>query len=99
MGERLRAVRGKRSLRAVAAEIGIAPATLSRIENGKPCDLANFRKIAKWLPDSPASLLGMDVQRRPVVSVHFGEKPMVRKTAIALADMILRAQQAMESGR
>ena len=35
--------------RELAKEIGIAPATLNRIENGNECDSGSFAKIIAWL--------------------------------------------------
>lgn len=37
------------NIRDAAKEIGIAAATLSRIENGKPCDGASLASILRWL--------------------------------------------------
>lgn len=39
----------KLSLRAAAKEIGISPATLSRIENGNKPDIDSFCQICDWL--------------------------------------------------
>ena len=39
----------ERDLRAVAADIGIGHATLCRIEQGKPMDLATWLKVQAWL--------------------------------------------------
>jgi len=39
--------RGDRGIRAVAEEIGISPATLSRVERGKLPDLDTFGKMCK----------------------------------------------------
>ena len=50
--------RGKVGIRATAREIGVSPATLSRVENGKLPDLENFAKICQWLEVDPASVLG-----------------------------------------
>lgn len=36
-------------IRECAKEIGISSATLSRIENGKDCDLNSFCKLLTWL--------------------------------------------------
>lgn len=36
-------------LREAAKELGISPATLSRIENGKSVDAATFLKLIYWL--------------------------------------------------
>ena len=89
--------RGSLGLRATAAEIGISPATLSRVEQGHLPDLVNFRKICRWLGEDPSSILGLDRQaEKPVVAVHFRKgRTMKQETAKALADMILAAQRAM----
>ena len=39
----------KLDIRQGAALIGISPATLSRIENGKACDSRTFSKLLTWL--------------------------------------------------
>jgi transcriptional regulator with XRE-family HTH domain len=36
-------------IRAAAAEIGTSPATLSRLENGKPCDARTLAAVLFWL--------------------------------------------------
>lgn len=90
--------RGEGGLRATAAEIGIAPATLSRVEQGQLPDLANFTKICKWLGEDPSSILGLDQEEKPVAAVHFRKtSTMKQETARALADMILAAQRAMRA--
>lgn len=97
LGELLAERRGSQGLRATAAEIGISPATLSRVEQGHMPDLVNFRKICKWLGEDPSKLLGLqDV--RPVAAVHFRKgRTMKMETAKALANMILAAQRAMSA--
>lgn len=90
--------RGKLGLRATAAEIGVSPATLSRVERGYLPDLANFTKICRWLALDPSEILGLNDSSgvRPVVAVHFRkERTMKAETAEALANMILAAQRAM----
>src|SRR5438128_6365883 len=57
LGALLRERRGGRRLREAAQEIGISPATLSRVEAGKLPDLLTFRKICVWLKIDPAELL------------------------------------------
>ena len=59
LGSLISEKRGKVGVRATAAEIGISPATLSRIENGHLPDLANFRKICQWLGDRPCGSAGI----------------------------------------
>ena len=36
------------NVREAARNIGISPATLSRVENGKPPDIFTFAKICRW---------------------------------------------------
>lgn len=36
-------------VREAAKELGVSPATLSRIENGKPMDAATMLKLIRWL--------------------------------------------------
>lgn len=91
--------RGKAGLRATAAKIGISPATLSRIEQGRLPDLENFGKICRWLDVDPSSILGLGEsgtnEQRPVAAVNFRkDQTMKQETAKALADMILAAQRA-----
>lgn len=99
LGVKLREKRGQRKLRDVAKEIGIGPATLMRIENGRAPDLATFGKVCQWLGIDPRPLLGVAVKDadsqapEPLeVSAHFrtdqNPKP---ETVNALAKMILYA--------
>jgi transcriptional regulator with XRE-family HTH domain len=45
------------SVRAAAAEVGVAPSTLSRVENGAGYDSGSLTAILRWLdsttPDAP----------------------------------------------
>ena len=98
LGELVAEKRGELGLRATAAEIGVSPATLSRVEQGHLPDLANFTKICGWLKVDPSTILGLDNVGRgkPVAAVHFRKPQAVdQETAKALADMILAAQRAM----
>ena len=98
LGSLISEKRGKVGVRATAAEIGISPATLSRIENGHLPDLANFRKICQWLEIDPAAVLGFDTEsmNRTVVSVHFRKTAtMSLETGVALAEMIQAAHNAL----
>jgi len=90
--------RGTHGVRAAAKEIGISPATLSRIENGHLPDLATFAAICGWLGKDPKQFLGM----RPAQSndesatVHLRkQKTTTIDTAAALGGMIIAAQQAL----
>lgn len=90
--------RGGRGIREVAGEIGVSPATLSRVERGKLPDLDTFGKICKWLRIDPASVLGIAATRSesPGLSVHFRKDQAISPdTAKALAQMILAAQRAL----
>jgi transcriptional regulator with XRE-family HTH domain len=51
ISECLKLYRSNRGLgiRECAKEIGISSATLSRIENGKHCDMNSFTKLLTWL--------------------------------------------------
>lgn len=96
LGQLVAERRGEDGLRATAAEIGIAPATLSRVEQGQLPDLANFTKICRWLGEDPSTILGFDEREKPVAAVHFRKTTtMKQETARALANMILAAQRAM----
>ena len=98
LGEVVARKRGRVGIRTTAREIGLSPATLSRIENGQLPDLDNFRKICRWLEIDPARLLGFDPTAldRPTVAVHFRSgRTMTTQTAAALQDLILAAQRAL----
>ena len=90
--------RGTLGVRAAAKEIGISPATLSRVENGNVPDLATFAKICEWLGEDPNRFLGMQPTRKPTetASVQFRKKDATHiDTATALGGMILKAQEAL----
>lgn len=90
--------RGKVGIRATAREIGVSPATLSRVENGQLPDLENFTKFCQWLEIDPASILGFSTggHRPPTVAVHFrSRQTMSVETAAALQDLILAAQRML----
>jgi transcriptional regulator with XRE-family HTH domain len=105
LGVRVKEKRGSRKLREVAKEIGISPATLMRIENGRVPDLGTFGKVCKWLDIDPRPLLGLqsklEVNEEPTVnqvSAHLkldqNPKP---ETVNALAKMILHAAKIRRS--
>lgn len=88
-------------IRAAARETGVSPATLSRVENGHLPDLENFRLICRWLEVDPNQILGF-ASSKPAgrsevrASVHFRkQKTTSRKTAAALANLILHVQRAL----
>lgn len=87
LGALLRERRGGRGIREVAQEIGVSPATLTRIEGGRLPDLLTFRKICDWLKVNPAEILGIpssQTQQNAVVA-----------DAVSEAAVHLRADQAL----
>ena len=97
LGRRLSAKRGDRGVRAVAQEIGVSPATLSRVERGYLPDLETFAKISRWLEIDPGAVLGFSSPdpSTPRVAVHFRkEATLSQSTAKALAQMVLAAHRA-----
>ena len=86
LGALLRERRGGRGIRDVAKEIGVSPATLTRIEAGRLPDLLTFRKICAWLKINPADILGIPTQQS---SNNIGEE------ASSEAAVHLRADQAL----
>ncbi|HZD52428.1 MAG TPA: helix-turn-helix transcriptional regulator [Woeseiaceae bacterium] len=101
LGQLIVEKRGTTGVRAAAREIGISPATLSRVENGYLPDLQNFRLICQWLGIDPNRILGFPSpgesrDERIRASVHFRkEKTTSPETAAALARMILHVQRAL----
>src|SRR5271170_2482362 len=92
--------RGARGIRAVAADVGTSPATLSRVENGHMPDLETFAKICKWLGKDPREFLGFEREEAapPQAVVQFKKDRTVSKeTAMALGELILAAQNAMRA--
>ncbi len=90
--------RGKVGIRATAREIGVSPATLSRVENGQLPDLQNFTKLCQWLELDPSSILSLSTEghRLPTAAVHFrSRQTMSVETAAALQDLILAAQRML----
>lgn len=97
LGRALGQKRGDRGIREVAKEIGVSPATLSRVERGYLPDIETFSKICQWLEINPADVLGIGVKTAqiPQVAVHFKkEAALAPGTAQALAQMVLAAHRA-----
>lgn len=97
LGRMLIEKRGDRGIRAVAQEIGVSAATLSRVERGFLPDIETFSKICEWVGVDPASVLGVKVNtgQIPKVAVHFKkEAALAPTTAQALAKMVLAAHRA-----
>ncbi|CVI59235.1 Xre family transcriptional regulator [Agrobacterium salinitolerans str. Hayward 0363] len=98
LGEMITHRRGSLGVRAAAKEIGVSPATLSRIENGHIPDLVTFAAICQWLGEDPSKFLGMQPahQLESAASVHLRKKRTTSiDTAIALGGMIVAVQQAL----
>lgn len=91
--------RAGKGVREAAKEVGVSPATLSRVENQKIPDLETFSRICKWLGQDPAVFLGLSTGKQstpPTALVHFKKGAAIRKdSAKALGEMILAAQQAL----
>lgn len=95
--------RGGRGVRETAAEIGISPATLSRVESGKQPDLVTFRALCSWLNIDPSLVLGMQTPRglppdMPVQAHFRAHKTMSVDTANHLANLILAIQRTADKG-
>jgi transcriptional regulator with XRE-family HTH domain len=86
LGALLRERRGGRGIREVAKEIGISPATLTRIEGGRLPDLLTFRRMCEWVKINPAEILGIPIQQT-------GENPVEEVPSEAAVH--LRADQAL----
>ena len=91
--------RAGKGIRTAAIEVGVSPATLSRVENGKVPDLETFSRICRWLGEDPAVYLGIESVERssaPTARVHFKKGVAIKKdSAKALGELILAAQQAL----
>jgi transcriptional regulator with XRE-family HTH domain len=95
--------RGDKGVRAFARELGISPATLSRIESGKLPDLDTFAKLCSVLRIDPSEILELDELPRTQVSkqgamvtpaVHFRSDAQYSvQAARDLAALILAAQE------
>lgn len=95
LGRLISEKRGEQGVRAAAKEIGISPATLSRVENGHLPDLENYQKICRWLGIEISAVAGAPAPSQPgLARVHFKKKPAVKQqTALALAELIMAAQR------
>ncbi|TBC33791.1 XRE family transcriptional regulator [Rhizobium ruizarguesonis] len=51
--------KGSMGVRAAAAEIGISPTTLSRIERGHIPDMGTLEKVCSWLEEDMAKFTGI----------------------------------------
>jgi transcriptional regulator with XRE-family HTH domain len=99
--------RAEKGVREFARELGISPATLSRIERGKLPDLETFEKICSALKIDPAEMLEVNsVKPKPTGSkpqfsepaVHFrADAHYTLEAAQDLAALILAAQEFVRS--
>lgn len=89
LGALLRERRGNRGIREVAKEIGISPATLTRVEGGRIPDLGTFSKVCVWLKVNPADFLDIPSVESGGVDETHEEGPM------SAAAVHLRAEQAL----
>ena len=87
LGALLRDRRGGRGIREVAQEIGVSPATLTRVEAGRLPDLLTFKKLCAWLKVNPADILGIPTQ-------NTSENPLGDAAPVEAA-VHLRAEQAL----
>src|SRR5258708_1265898 len=97
LGRKLVERRGNSGIRQIAKEIGVSPATLSRVERGYLPDLETFSKICKWLQVDPGQVSGIAARMEsvPKVAVHFKKDAALDPaTAQALAQMVLAAHRA-----
>lgn len=105
LGALVRKQRGERKLRETAAKIGIGPATLMRVENGRIPDIETFGKLCNWLKIDPGSFLGFQnnvaspsSQAGVSLSAHFrADRTPEPATVNALAKMILLAVNSQHS--
>jgi transcriptional regulator with XRE-family HTH domain len=95
--------RGEEGIREFAKKLGISPATLSRIENGKLPDLETFSKICDKLGLDPSEILlggkkasghAPAAAATAAVHVHFkADAQQTPRAANDLAQLILAAQK------
>lgn len=98
LGKMILKKRGPTGIRATAKEVGVSPATLSRVENGHLPDLETFASICEWLGEDPSQFLGFThrANDQTAVSVHMRKKKTTSvETATALGEMIIAAQAAI----
>jgi transcriptional regulator with XRE-family HTH domain len=96
LGNLLQRKRGSMGIRAAAGEIGISPATLSRIENGSLPDLETLRKVCRWLGVDPAGYFGATSKRgatgdASLQVVFKKDRAVSQNTSRALGKLIIAA--------
>ena len=96
LGHMLQRKRGSMGIRAAAGEIGISPATLSRIENGRVPDIDTLRKVCAWVGVDAAAYLGSAADSHGTsalgVQVVFKkDRAVTPRTSQALGKLIVAA--------
>lgn len=102
LAARLIAKRGKRGLRATAADIGgVSASTLSRVEAGNVPDLETFLRLCRWLGASPEEFTSAQPAepvaepRVDMITAHLrADRTLDRSTAHALERMVRLAYEA-----
>ena len=102
LGAMLRDRRGGKGIREVAKEIGISPATLTRVEGGRLPDIATFQKICSWLKVNPAEILDITTTSSTtstdtlVAAVHLrADQSLPEDAAADLAQLIVVASREL----
>jgi transcriptional regulator with XRE-family HTH domain len=102
LGAMLRDRRGGKGIREVAQEIGISPATLTRVEGGRLPDIATFQKLCSWLKVNPAEILDISTASSPnsadtlVAAVHLrADQTLPEDAAADMAQLILVASREL----
>jgi transcriptional regulator with XRE-family HTH domain len=106
LGKMVRERRGDQGIREVALDIGVSPATLSRVERGKLPDLETFSRICEWLGVDPAEVLEIKKSIMPrqqeqrasevVIAAHLRADPTQDlESAQDLAQLIMAAQRTL----
>ena len=102
LGAMLRDRRGGKGIREVAHEIGISPATVTRVEGGRLPDIATFQKLCSWLKVNPAEILDISTTSSPnsadtlVAAVHLrADQTLPEDAAADLAQLIVVASREL----
>lgn len=100
LGRKVQQKRGSMGIRACAAEIGVSPATLSRVERGHLPDSRTLGKICVWLGVDPGLIIGGPVgaavprESMPAVQIGFKQgRAFSAQTAKSLANLIIAAHK------
>ena len=105
LGQKVARKRGSMGIRAAAGEIGVSPATVSRVERGHLPDSRTLGKICVWVEIDPSAVIGggakMDAPT-PTVNIHFKKSATsASQTSKSLAKLIEAARtqflEAIES--